>query len=181
MRYVLILTFAIILAGCAEEGQAPEKVETTAAQFRMALRAEPYEPGDALTSGDFTELNLHTFPVTTGSGPKELVSCSDGVVLWIRWEKAGVATRSDPPQRYLMLGGFSYRLCNELVSPSGSSWPPSDWSEPRDVGWDRSWDHYHTPLAVDPSAARSPVLVLQWRWTGDEGFAAEDFLLSGAN
>lgn len=178
MRYIILLLSVILVTSCAEDERAAETRETTTAQFRIVLRTEPYEPGDALTSGEFLELNLHTFPVAIGKGPRELVSSSDGVVLLVRWEEAILGKRSSPAQPYLMLRGFSYRLCNKLVSPAGSSWWWEDWSEPLDLGLDPSWDHFVTPVPIDPSATPSPVLVLQWRWPGREGYDAADFLLA---
>ncbi len=178
MRYTIIPLLVLVLASCAEDREVPAKSEATTAQFRMALRTEPYEPGDALISGEFAELNLHTFPVTASGGPGELVSCSDGVVLRIKWDEARIQKHGTPLQSYLMIRGLSYRICNRLVSPFGSSWRWDDWSEPSDVGLTRSWDQYVTPVPTNPSVARSPVLVLQWRWTGDTGYVAEDFLVS---
>jgi len=178
MRLSLLLLLPILLTSCTEQPQPPKQTQTTAAQFRIALRTEPYKPGGALTSGEFVELNVHTFPVPIGDGPKELVSSSDGVVLLVKWQEAAIRKRSDPPQPYLMLRGFSYRLCNRLVSPYGSSWWWNDWSDPMDVGLDGSWDHFLTPIAINSGDSRSPVLVLQWRWTEREQFRPKDFLLS---
>ena len=172
MRTIVPLLICVLgLSGCSSKSKPPDKEKTVTAEFRIALRTEPYKRGDRIPSGDFVELNRHVFPVTLGRRATDLTSVADGVVLGVKWQEASLERGSS-----LILRGFSYRVYNELVSPHGTSWK-FGWSEPRDIGLHEYWDHLLTPVGIDPSDLQSPQLVLQWRCSNSKDFEVEDFLL----
>lgn len=175
---VLLMVALSLVCGCAQrEAKEATPRESTAAEFRIALREAPYMAGEAIASGDFTQLNYHSFPVTIGEGAT-LVSVSDGVTLEARWDDAEIADSGNPSRRCLFLRGFSWRLPNRLVSARGDSWAHTSWTDEGDLALATYWDHCVTPVPVQEADGSERALCLQWRWPEGKRLKYGDFPLS---
>ena len=152
-----VLALAVVVFwGC---GKKPEAERWEEVEFRVALRSEPYESGDAINSGDFEDLILLSIPIQIKSGPGEAHAVKDCVWLHIAWDN--LIFYDDMNQ--LGFEGFRRKIDNRFKSPYGTSWQDNNWQELGDVGISSDWDIFQTPVGIGPSKQDPRIWCKMWR------------------
>jgi hypothetical protein len=165
------MVMLLALTGCAEEAPAQPQ-DTEMVGFRIALRSQFRQPGDAIGSGDYEVVNEHRFPITPG-GPGHVVSVSDGVVLEAHWEDAEVRKDGNPEKEFLVLSGFTWQVHNGLVHYNATH--TYKVLDPEDVALSSTWYDLIAPIAADPGGDDPRALSLQFRWEPHGDLSAEPF------
>lgn len=157
IRLALLVT-AMFAVGCEQKQQQTEHWEEV--QFKVALRSESYEPGDAITSGEFEDVLRISLPVQVKKGPGEAHVIKNNVWLHVAWDDLTVQETLGQ----LGFNGFRSRIENRFTSPYGTSWWDDDWQKLGNVDISTEWDSFQTSVGIDASGNDPRIWCRMWRW-----------------
>ncbi len=133
-------------------------------EVEIAVRSEPYRPGDRIDEGDFSVVSSSVIPIGSTGGPARIVCNTDSVVFELEWRdvqlfKSRKDQHSEPNAR-LSFHDCRFRIKNQIVRPDGVAHQLSMRS---DLTLDQSFDPIFSPLTFSSDGGDERTLVIRAR------------------
>jgi hypothetical protein len=168
---LLSLVGILLVSGCSREAEKKEIARWDEVQFKICLRAEPYnyKPGDAIddASGEFEDIVLLSLPIKLDRGPGKTRAVQDGVWIRLAWNDVQVKEGNSGNPPCLVFDGFQWMIENKICTPYGTSWQHVGLQGTSSARFTKEeWSLFATPvpLAPDGRPVDPRVICKMWRW-----------------